>query len=154
NSATHLPGGTGVSENSSQPAESSPGHGKVFAGRREARKTIASTELPFAQARGAGRAEATGISAARQGASMGSLNNTKPEGAFAGRKEGALEDYQADSVKPSSEEGSASVFSSRDLGATEWQVGRPVGSADRPTPEASAARTAGPSTIVERIANL
>src|SRR6266516_3987549 len=125
-SATHLPGEAGASENSSQPAETSAGHGKVFAGRREARKTAASTELPFAQARGAARAEATGISAARQSASMDSLTNTKLDDALAGRKERALEEYQVDSVKPLSEEGSASVFSSRDLGATEWHVGRPV----------------------------
>ncbi len=85
---------------------------------------------------------------------MDSMTNPKPGAVFAGRDEGAVEEFQLDPAKPWLDEGQASDFSTRNLGATEWQVGRPVSSSDRPAPNASSAGQTDPMLTVERISNL
>jgi len=151
---THLPGEVGNSENSAQPAPSDPSPPKVSGTRREARKAAASTALGFPLTRRVAAMEAAGITAARQSRSMDSMTNTKPGAVLAGDDEGAPEEFQFDPAKPWLDEGQASDFSARNLGATEWQMGRPVSSSDRPALQAASAASIDPMLTVERISGL
>lgn len=84
---------------------------------------------------------------------MNSYMDIRHEGALAERGEGAFSGGH-DSSTPG-DTGSSTEFSPRNLGAMEWQLGRPVGRIDRSIPDtASPAPTVDASATVDRITNL
>jgi hypothetical protein len=79
--------------------------------------------------------EVTGITVAKQLSDMDSTNGSNSESSFLERHEKALEELEGITVQISREDVRLDELSTRSLGATEWQVGRPVGIPDRLAPE-------------------
>jgi hypothetical protein len=112
------------------------------------------------EGKGMSTAEVAGTAVAKQASGMNSTNGSEPGSAFLERHEKDLEELDGISVRISQEDVRLDeLSSSRSLGATEWQVGRPVGMTDRPAPvppgiDTEAAPGVGIGSAVERLSQL
>ena len=86
---------------------------------------------------------------------MNLLLDTRHEGALAERGEGAFDGSHDSSTASAPEAARTPDFSPRNLGAMDWQLGRPVSSIDRSAPASDSSTPAVDATgTVDRITNL
>jgi hypothetical protein len=95
-----------------------------------------------------------GTPVAQEGMSMGSLHRSDPESSSSKPHSGAGEELEGITVKISQDEVRVEERVSRNPGATEWQMGRPVGAPDRPASELQAAGPEPACLSLDRLSNL
>ena len=96
--------------------------------------------------------EPGGMASAKDGSSMNSTRDSD-QGHAVGRDAESLTEANGIPVKIARDEVHVTDLSSRNLGAMEWQVGRPVGETDRPVP-LSASGGADSAVTVDRLSDL
>jgi hypothetical protein len=158
---TQLPGQPRATEESASMVDPTAPGIEVDPKHLNSTKAPARAGLPGPRTHGAGTAEATGISAARQESGMESTTSSKQPDALIGREAtarqatGALEESSLPAPGTSRDTGGETLdFSARNLSATEWQTGRPVSSSDRPASDSLNGRTVETTGTVERISKL
>jgi hypothetical protein len=151
---SQLPGDEGPPEEFAQIPPVDGLAGRSSDSPRAVTKAIVHAGLPRVQVPAARSAEATGISAARQESRMDSMKNSGQGNAFAGRGQNGPDEFPPASHESARAEVRISEISSRISGAMDWQLGRPVGSFDRPTPPSPVPLTPEQSATVDRISNL
>jgi len=153
-SQAQLPGeATKVAE--SAPSFSSPeSSAKIVLLRTDAANTAAGAGLPATVPLVAGRVEAAGIGAAKQGLGMESTMTSERKKVAADGSDTALEALPQPATSSSGRDGSSTDFSARTLMATEWQTGRTDGVVERSGSDSQDAKAIDGTGTVERIASL
>ena len=151
---SHLPGPLSGTEESAASAQAEQ-NGQTT-GARSASGAKPRLGVGFARG-GASPAQAggpRGTPAAQEGMSMGSLQPFDPGNSSSKPHSGAGEELEGITVKISQDEVRVEDRVSRNPGATEWQMGRPVGAPDRPASELQAAGPESAGLSLDRLSNL